>query len=328
MPSLQSGPAKYTGASQPGQPAGALPGPPAVQLGSTAPASGADDEFGGELYTEQKDEDAALSQMLAQTGQQWEKEVKAAAVRGRGRGFGRGGFGRGRGREPAPAILPKGYICYRCGQQGHHISDCPTSADPDAKRIRPAVGVPSVLLAKNAEGGLLLPDGTTGTLQPNEDAFLKEMGLAKPAEPPAAASEPPPASQPPPKLESEPAAAKPDDSKALVVASTAEPTLAGSSELPFGASGPILPLPGMGVPPWDAGMKLPGFPLPGLPDPKEPAPLSREEFQRMKEQLRRKARSRSRSSSRSRRDRRRDSRSPRRHCSARSAFCTSWSEMV
>ncbi len=43
--------------------------------------------------------------------------------RGRGRGFGRGrdfsgrGMGRGRGREAEPIVLPKGYICYRCGQQ-------------------------------------------------------------------------------------------------------------------------------------------------------------------------------------------------------------------
>jgi len=49
--------------------------------------------------------------------------------------------------------------------QGHHISDCPTNTDPDFKRIRPAVGVPSVLLTKDKGGGLLMPDGSLGTLQ-------------------------------------------------------------------------------------------------------------------------------------------------------------------
>ncbi len=142
------------------------------------PSTAGEDDFGGDLYSEQRDEDAALTQLLTQQGQDWEKEVRTSTARGRGRGRGREmmgrGFGRGRGRENEPIILPKGYICYRCGQQGHHISDCPTNADPDFKRIRPAVGVPSVLLTKDKGGGLLLPDGTTGSLQPNENAFLKE----------------------------------------------------------------------------------------------------------------------------------------------------------
>ena len=346
VPNLHPAPLQQAAAAaRPAQPGGPAPAQQAVP--STATAAGEDD-FGGDLYSEQRDEDAALTQHLAQTGQQWEKEVKAGLGRGRGRGrdFSGRGFGRGRGREPPPAVLPKGYICYRCGQQGHHISECPTILDPDFKRIRPAVGVPTVLLQKKEGGGLLLPDGTTGSLQPNEDVFLREMGGApgakpagSPAEQPIAAQAPassqpaaiPGSSEPQPsgssaalQASSEPKAAA--DSKALVVFSEAEPALAGTGELgfPFGNAGDLLLPPEAGMSPWEFGMgglapPMPHLPLPGAgPDLFQNAPLSREEFQRIQEELRRKQErshqrhgSRSRSQSRhDRRGRRRDSRSP------------------
>lgn len=190
--------------------------PEPTASGSTAnPAApsgngGGEEDFGGDLYSEQRDEDSALTQLLNQRGRSWQvclrfptpqsssfclpifgvnsvrrvvvcrtkrpkdtgdailelcgwwsgcllsppqqrrlghtrllcvsassrlpllktshvsqDEINESSVRGRGRGrgFGRGrdfsarGFGRGRGRESEPIILPKGYICYRCGQQ-------------------------------------------------------------------------------------------------------------------------------------------------------------------------------------------------------------------
>lgn len=199
--------------------------------GASIAGPAGEDDFGEDLYSEQRDEDEALTNLLNQAGHNWEKEVKNSTARGRGRGRGREflgrAFGRGRGRDVEPSILPKGYICYRCGQQGHHISDCPTNADPDFKRIRPAVGVPSVLLTKDKGGGLLLPDGTTGSLQANEDAFLKET-----------------AGMPGSKLNSG-AEVKPSgaedatsDKKALVVYSESEPALAGENELAFPMEGP------------------------------------------------------------------------------------------
>ncbi len=72
----------------------------------------------------------------------------------------------------------------------HWVQDCPTQGDPnfDRKRIRPPVGIPMTRLAKSDEGGLILPDGHTGTLVANEDAFAREiLGLPTAA---AAAAEP------------------------------------------------------------------------------------------------------------------------------------------
>jgi hypothetical protein len=139
------------------------------------------------------------------------------------------------------------------------------------------VGVPSVLLAKDKEGGLLLPDGSIGTLQPNEKAFMNEIRGMPGAS--AASPEPPGATLPA-------VAAPEDDAKALVVYGGAEPTLAGSSELggfPLVAPGGLLLPPGAGVPGWGVtagGLPLlPGLGLPGLNTPG--APMTREEFERM-----------------------------------------------
>ena len=221
-------PAQLQQQQQP-QPSASAPSSKAIVVVSNPalgePSTAGEDDFGGDLYSEQRDEDAALTQLLAQQGQDWQKEVKSSTARGRGRGRGRDmlgrGFGRGRGRESEPIVLPKGYICYRCGQQGHHISDCPTNADPDFKRIRPAVGVPSVLLTKDKGGGLLLPDGTTGSLQPNENAFLKEtVGM------------------PGAKTGDANSSKEGEANKALVVYSEAGPALAGGNEMPLPMDAP------------------------------------------------------------------------------------------
>jgi hypothetical protein len=68
-------------------------------------------------------------------------EIKESSLRsrGRGRGFGRGrdfsarSLGRGRGREAETIILPKGYICYRCGQQ---VSNIATTLKKDGREHR------------------------------------------------------------------------------------------------------------------------------------------------------------------------------------------------
>lgn len=276
---------------------------------STAPEEKGKDEFGEDLFAEQKEEDAALARLLQQTGQQWENEVRQSGGRGRGRGrgrdfAGRSGLGRGRGHESAPAVLPKGYICYRCGQQGHHITACPTNADPDFKRIRPAIGIPSVLLQQKEGGGLLLPDGTLGSLKPNEDAFQREVGIM------------------PSSTANAESTAQPSNSNAMVLYDDAGPQLAGGNEQAMPLTLPFLP-PGTGEGPALTGegplLLPPGMPVQG--DTPDGAPMSREEWELLQNQWKRKqARSRSKSRSRSPRRRRqyRDySRSPRRRESPR-----------
>jgi len=114
---------------------------------------------GGEEEQDFNDEDAALQSMLASTGSTWKAEVAEAARMGRGRGRGRGGRGGGGGGPggggpfvprsgvvgAAPgAVAPSGgrgggrggrgsgmappphYVCRRCNQTGHFVSDCPT----------------------------------------------------------------------------------------------------------------------------------------------------------------------------------------------------------
>lgn len=112
------------------------------------PVDPGDDFDGGEQ--ELDDEDAALQSMLASTGSTWKAEVAEAARLGRGRGRGRGGRGGsagfiprsgvvgaapgapslggrgGRGRGGAGATPPPHYVCRRCNQTGHFVSDCPT----------------------------------------------------------------------------------------------------------------------------------------------------------------------------------------------------------
>ena len=112
----------------------------------------------------QDDESQALQNLMQGTASTWQREVRQGVMKGRG--------GRGRGAVPAE------YRCPRCEVYGAHwLQDCPTHGDPtyDRKRVRPPVGIPMTRLARSSEGGLVLPDGNTGTLVANEDAFAKEI---------------------------------------------------------------------------------------------------------------------------------------------------------
>ncbi|KAK9810160.1 hypothetical protein WJX72_005820 [[Myrmecia] bisecta] len=110
----------------------------------------------------------------------------------------------------------------KCGKGGHYIQDCPTQEDPEhTKRYHRPRGIPMTRLGHSENGGLILPDGSFGSLVPNEDVFLREMGgvpsMAKPqpsAEQAASgAVEGPAAKPPPPALASGQPAAPPVDSR-------------------------------------------------------------------------------------------------------------------
>ncbi|KAF2304189.1 hypothetical protein GH714_028436 [Hevea brasiliensis] len=72
---------------------------------------------------------------------------------------------------------PEGYICHRCKVPGHFIQHCPTNGDPnyDFKRVRPPTGIPKSMLVPNPDGSYVLSIGATAVLQPNDDAFKKEI---------------------------------------------------------------------------------------------------------------------------------------------------------
>jgi protein MPE1 len=86
---------------------------------------------------------------------------------------------------------PPSYICFRCGQKGHYIANCPTNADPNFNRpkIRKTTGIPKTFLKpidSSAEGdlGTLPPnnvlisaDGNLVTLESNEELWSKVSGI-------------------------------------------------------------------------------------------------------------------------------------------------------
>mmetsp|Transcript_35796 Transcript_35796/g.113107 ORF Transcript_35796/g.113107 Transcript_35796/m.113107 type:complete len:294 (-) Transcript_35796:45-926(-) len=136
--------------------------------------------------------------MINQTAQDWNKQTREAGMstatgmgRGglpagmdRGRGMGRGDSGGGRGmgrgfggRGGFSDTPPPGYVCHRCGIQGHFINNCPTNGDEDwdIKRVRAPVGIPMSRLATSSEGALMLPNGQTGMMMANDDVFLAEV---------------------------------------------------------------------------------------------------------------------------------------------------------
>ena len=69
--------------------------------------------------------------------------------------------GRGRGLNKT-AILPPNYVCHRCRQPGHLISDCPTNGNPDFDLKKAPKGIPKNLKKEN------LPEQV-------EDKFIKSI---------------------------------------------------------------------------------------------------------------------------------------------------------
>lgn len=99
------------------------------------------------------DEEEEIAKMMKESDQAWlENQAETAPAqlsfqRKRQRSV----LGR---RAAAMLAVPPNYICFRCGNKGHHISACPTLGDPayDKVRVRRTTGIPKIFLRGLQEG--------------------------------------------------------------------------------------------------------------------------------------------------------------------------------
>ena len=94
-----------------------------------------------------------------------------------------------RKRPPQRAIpVHEGYVCFRCGNKGHHINNCPTNSDPnyDRPRIKRTTGIPKTFLKTvtpeertTAKGGLMITsEGGMVVAMPNQGEWQRVSGMA------------------------------------------------------------------------------------------------------------------------------------------------------
>ncbi|KAL1747646.1 DWNN domain-containing protein [Schizophyllum fasciatum] len=139
------------------------------------------------------DEEAAIAAMFQTQTANWEEAQEklshAAHVPLRGTGF--AGRGKPRAQFAAPERpLPASYVCYRCGQKGHWIKDCPTNNDRDydnRPRIKRTTGIPRSFLkavenpdgATLGQGVMVTPEGGYVVAQPDLASWQKQVQRPK-----------------------------------------------------------------------------------------------------------------------------------------------------
>ncbi|KAL0567645.1 Protein mpe1 [Marasmius crinis-equi] len=107
----------------------------------------------------------------------------------RGTGFSRGGKPHTPSYQPERP-LPASYVCYRCGQKGHWIKDCPTNSDREydnKPRIKRTTGIPRSMLkaVENpnqgdlASGVMVTPEGGYVVAQPDLASWQKQVSRSK-----------------------------------------------------------------------------------------------------------------------------------------------------
>ncbi|XAO21566.1 hypothetical protein I312_100319 [Cryptococcus bacillisporus CA1280] len=154
-----------------------------------------------QVSTGDKDEDAKIQAILAQGAETWEQmqedmsagyrapaaraaranKPSGSAVAGASQKY---DFSLGPEKEP-----PVGYICYRCGQKGHWIQNCPENDDPAAaerKRFVRVTGIPRSFLktvetpvgAEGSSGGAMLTaDGGFVKAVPDQRQWQKQAAV-------------------------------------------------------------------------------------------------------------------------------------------------------
>ncbi|KAG2176618.1 hypothetical protein INT44_007282 [Umbelopsis vinacea] len=151
---------------------------------------------------EDDSEEAKIKAMFQQTTDQWgqmqEKMAEQQYIPYMGRGGGadwrggrggrggsRGGFtpGTGRGQDPNNANMPQrapppNYICFRCGEKGHFINNCPTNGDKEFDkhpRIKRTTGIPRSFLKVIEQPKTVVQSGTGGVMvTPGGDLVVAE----------------------------------------------------------------------------------------------------------------------------------------------------------
>ncbi|KAI0057472.1 DWNN-domain-containing protein [Artomyces pyxidatus] len=149
-----------------------------------------------------EDEAAAMAAMFQAQTENWEEtqEKMSHATRiytnPRGTGFSRGGakpFTPHQSHHPhSDRPLPPSYVCYRCGQKGHWIQDCPTNSDREfdnKPRIKRTTGIPRSFLkavdnpapggAQIPAGVMVTPEGGYVVAQPDVASWQKQVAKPK-----------------------------------------------------------------------------------------------------------------------------------------------------
>ncbi|KAI0731337.1 hypothetical protein C8Q76DRAFT_718534 [Earliella scabrosa] len=86
--------------------------------------------------------------------------------------------------------LPPSYVCYRCGQKGHWIQDCPTNNDREfdnRPRIKRTTGIPRSFLkvvdnpttGPLGQGVMVTPEGSYVVAQPDSASWQKQVSRHK-----------------------------------------------------------------------------------------------------------------------------------------------------
>ncbi|RDB20830.1 putative RING finger protein P8B7.15c [Hypsizygus marmoreus] len=146
-----------------------------------------------------EDESAAVAAMFQAQTANWEEtqEKMSHAQRiytnPRGTGFARGG----KPHTPHQIAhhqpdrpLPPSYVCYRCGQKGHWIQDCPTNNDREfdnRPRIKRTTGIPRSMLkavtnpnsGELTQGVMVTPEGGYVVAQPDLASWQKQVSRPK-----------------------------------------------------------------------------------------------------------------------------------------------------
>ncbi|KAL4072786.1 DWNN domain-containing protein [Scleroderma yunnanense] len=141
-----------------------------------------------------EDEAAAMAAMFQAQTANWEetqeKMSHATRIYQNRPSTGRGGKPYQQQHHTQDRPLPPSYVCYRCGQKGHWIQDCPTNNDREfdnKPRIKRTTGIPRSFLkavenpmkGELAQGVMVTPEGGYVVAQPDSASWQKQVSRMK-----------------------------------------------------------------------------------------------------------------------------------------------------